>query len=94
MPNMNVLGKRSTTVAKYDGVTRVTYHNTNVVVFDEKQIILNTDGFFTRTTMVRMNQASNQFNLGFRVFTKNQKWWVEYKDVLNCFVMNKFVIDR
>jgi hypothetical protein len=30
----------------------------------------------TATTKLRMNQASNQFNLGFSVYQKDYRWYV------------------
>ena len=50
-----------------DGWTLVTLHNTVVVEFDAERIILRTGGWDTVTTRARMNQASNQFGLGYKV---------------------------
>jgi hypothetical protein len=58
-------------------MTYIRYHNTDVVTFDNLKIILNTGGWFTNTTKTRMNQAANQFNLGFKVFQKNGYWYVQ-----------------
>jgi hypothetical protein len=33
----------------------------------------------TKTTKLRMNQASNQFSLGYRVYQKDKKWYAEFK---------------
>jgi len=50
-----------------DGYTRVIYHDTVVVAFNDNEIILNNGGYQTVTSKARMNGASNQFDLGFRV---------------------------
>lgn len=57
--------------------THVRYHNTDVVSFDSESIVLRTGGWRTKTTMLRMNQTSNQFGLGYRVFQKKYAWFVD-----------------
>lgn len=61
------------------GMITVTYHGTPVVKFDDKKIILNTGGYKTATTKTRMNQAANQFGLGYKVEQKHGGWGVMYK---------------
>ena len=61
-----------------DNKNRVTYHQTDVVTFDAKEIILDTGGWWTATTKARMNQASNQFNLGFIVYQVKGVWYVDH----------------
>ena len=79
MSQVHTVGKVATKVAvDSEGVLRVTYHGTHVVtVYPEGRIVLNTGGYFTVTTKTRMNQASNQFNLGFLVFQKDFDWYVD-----------------
>ena len=48
----------------------VYYHNTRVVFYCNGHIKLDTGGWSTVTTKLRMNQASNQYNLGYKVFQK------------------------
>ena len=59
-----------------DGITCIQYHDTVVVKFNAEKIILNSGGWRTSTTKARMNQASNQFDLGFMVYQKNHQWFV------------------
>jgi len=74
------LGKTATTVrVNEEGETEVVYHQTAVVTFDDKTITLNDGGWSTSTTKTRMNQASNQFRLGFRVYSKDWQWYAYYK---------------
>jgi len=94
MPQINKVGTVSTTVRSKDGITRVTYHNTDVVVFTDDEIILNTGGWFTATTKVRMNQASSQFNLGFYVFQKDNRWFVTFKGQTFPFIRGSLTLDR
>jgi hypothetical protein len=52
------------------------YHNTTVVAVSPKSVCLNSGGWRTVTTKLRMNQASNQFGLGFQVWQKDFNWYV------------------
>ncbi|MCL4266675.1 MAG: hypothetical protein KJ069_26015 [Anaerolineae bacterium] len=61
------------------GQKQVVFHQTAVVSFDQETITLNTGGWWTRTTKVRMNQASATFGLGFRVFQKAGEWFVDFQ---------------
>lgn len=68
-----------TTVSEQDGFIVVILYKTPVVKFDDQEIILNSGGWQTATTKTRMNQASNQFDLGFRVFQRKGEWYVDTK---------------
>lgn len=70
----------ATTVANEGKSTVVTYHKTQVVKFTDKTIKLNTGGYNTQTTMRRMNQAANEFELGYEVKKKAGVWTVYYGD--------------
>ena len=72
------IGKRATTISRDpDGVLRVRYHSTNVVtVYPNGRIVLDTGGWRTATTKLRMNQASNELGLGFQVYQQDGKWYV------------------
>lgn len=74
--------------------TRVIYYETPVVTFDESKIVLNTGGWWTPTTQVRMNQASREFGLGFRVFQKARDWFVEYQRQIYPFVADELMLRR
>lgn len=75
----NKVGSHKTKIYTDDDFTCVKYHNTEVVRFNKNMIILNTGGYYTVTTKVRMNQASHQFSLDFGVFQKDNKWWVTWR---------------
>jgi hypothetical protein len=80
MSQVTQIGRVATTVhTNEDGQTVVIYHQTPVVKFDSKHIILNHGGWTTNTTKTRMNQASNQFRLGYNVFQKDYSWFVSFK---------------
>jgi hypothetical protein len=79
MSHMDKIGKGNTTVSTTYGITSVLFHSTCVVVFSDKFIRLNSGGWRTNTTKVRMNQASNQFDLGFYVYQKKNIWYVDSK---------------
>jgi len=56
--------------------THVQYHATRVVSFSDHEIVLRSGGYYTRTTKLRMTQASNQFCLGFKVIQRDGDWFV------------------
>lgn len=78
MARSTQVGSHRTSIYTEKGMTKVVYHNTAVVSFDPESITLDTGTYYTRTTKVRMNQASSQFDLGFRVFVKDFEWYVEW----------------
>ena len=79
MAQLSQVGRGATTIhTTKEGQTQVIYHSTPVVSFNRKLIILNHGGWMTSTTKNRMNQASNQFGLGYRVFQKAFDWYVGF----------------
>lgn len=79
---------KATTVAHNprDKTTTVTYHNTAVVVVDweKRRVILNSGGWRTPTTKLRMNQAANEFGLPYHVFQKDHNWFVKVDMGIGC----------
>jgi hypothetical protein len=81
MSQTSKIGKTATRVyVDEDGFTCVRYHDTVVIRFNDKEIILDEGGWFTNTTKLRINQASAQFNLGCYVCQKDYRWTIHYKD--------------
>jgi hypothetical protein len=81
--------------SKYYGpLKRITYHNTVVVAFDNKKIMLNTGGWKTPTTKLRMNQAANQFGLDYRVYQENFQWYADFKGRQIPFNGNSLALKR
>ena len=76
MGQTKTVGKHATTVEYTDGVLRVTYWSTAVVIVDGDYVTLRSGGWHTATTKARMNQASSQFDLGYRVFQKDYEWFL------------------
>ncbi len=75
-----MIGKHATTIREEEeGYIVVRYHYTDIVKFNEREIILYSGGFETATTKRRMNQVSKTFNLGYKVYQRNWKWFVSYK---------------
>ena len=57
--------------------THVRYHATDVVTIHRNgDVTLRTGGWRTATTKTRMNQAANQFALGFTVYQQDFDWFV------------------
>ena len=72
------IGSHKTRVDKNDNVIRVRYWNTDVVTVGPEFIVLDNGGYWTNTTKRRMNQASEEYGLGYHVFQKKGDWFVEY----------------
>lgn len=79
MAQTGKLGKTATRVKKDGDNLIVRYHDTEVVKVTKDKITLNTGGWFTNTTKTRMNQASNEYDLGYQVYQKKGKWFVDFK---------------
>jgi len=90
MGQTGTIGKTATRVYQENGDTCVRYHDTVVVRFNDDKIVLNTGGWKTVTTKARMNQTSNQYDLGFQVSQSNFEWYVDGKP----FNGDSFEIDR
>lgn len=59
----------------------VTYCNTQIVrVNKDGSITLNTGGYETVTTKKKMNQAAQQFGLGYSVSQRDFQWYVTKPD--------------
>ena len=83
MGQVKTVGKHKTTIYSRSNKGReytcVLYQQTEVVIFSSAAIMLDSDGWRTATTKTRMNQASNQFNLGYYVYQKNYEWFVDFR---------------
>lgn len=88
------IGKGNTTVKKDGDNLTVKFHDTDVVKATLNKITLDTGGWFTNTTKTRMNQASNEYSLGFNVFQKNKKWFVSFKGETIPFDKKTLVLKR
>ena len=68
---LDKIGSHKTSVINDDNQLLVAYHSTIVVkVVNDNYVILKSDGWLTNTTKTRMNQASNEYRLNYRVFQK------------------------
>ena len=94
MAQQDKVGTHQTKVGTEGRETFVKYWNTKVVSFTEDTISLNNGGFLTNTTKTRMNQASNQFDLGYRVYQKNFDWFVEHNGKTHEFTENSIFLNR
>lgn len=72
----------------------VRYQNTTVVSWDAGRINLNAGGYRSATTKLRMNQAGNQFGLGYHVYQRDFVWFVRYRGVVLSFVNDTLTLDR
>lgn len=76
MAQLTQVKGRATAIYQSDGYTVVRYHATEVVKFNNREIILNSGGYYTLTTKTQMNQTANQFGLDFQVKQKDFQWRV------------------
>lgn len=72
----------ATNIYTSNGRTQVFYHGTCVVEFDSMRITLRTGGWRSATTKTRMNQAANQFDLGYHVYQKDHDWYVSRENTV------------
>jgi hypothetical protein len=76
MSRMNKLSNYRTTWFNNGNQGGVRYAYTDIVTWKDGKVTLNSDGWETVTTKRKMNQASNQFGLGFDVYQDNWTWFV------------------
>lgn len=76
MANQRHIGTTATSIMVTNGRITVAYHQTIVVERVNGIITLDSGGWRTATTKTRMNQASNQYGLGFHVWQRDHKWYV------------------
>jgi hypothetical protein len=74
-----ILG-RSTKVYQNQEMTIIRYHETDIVSFNDNEIILNSGNWLTSSTKKKMNQAAHLFELDFAVYQHKSKWYVNFKD--------------
>lgn len=88
------IGQHKTKVITINGMTKVVYHDTAVVTFDDDDIILDTGGWWTRTTKARMNQAAQHFGLGYYVKQVHGDWVLTFQGEDHNFEANRITLDR
>ena len=78
MSQQGKIGKHATKVTKDGTTSTVRYWSTDVVKVDWNTgiITLNTGGWWTVTTKLRMNQASREWGLGYHVYQHKGDWFV------------------
>ena len=91
MCQMKKVGKVHTTIMQHDDTVTVCYHETDVVKFDKKSIILNAGKWFTKTTKTRMNQTAKQFGLDYFVFPYKGSWRVLINGAIVPFTNNMII---
>lgn len=84
MPQLNKISKYQTKIIREGLKTRVRLYFTDVVTITPDCIILNTGGWETATTRNRMNQASNQFQLGYYVFSRKGQMYCRMNNSTNA----------
>lgn len=77
MSRTDKLSSYATTIASDGKYMVVTYHRTQIVKWNDSEIVLDFGGYDTVTTRRKMNQAANQFCLGFSVYRDKGETYVE-----------------
>lgn len=67
-----------TTKKVYGNKLVVSYWNTDVVTIQDGYVTLNSGGWLTQTTKKRMNQVSDEYDIGYKVYQKNGEWFVSF----------------
>jgi hypothetical protein len=80
VPYMNKLSSYRTAWSDNGNDGVVIYAETKIVEWRDGKITLRSGGWETVTTKRKMNQASNQFALGFGVWQKDHEWFVNLPD--------------
>lgn len=75
----NRVSPYKTKIARDGEAVRVIYHSTMIVHAGPSFLRLDTGGWRTVTTKRKMNQAANQFGLGFTVFQRDHDWFFTTK---------------
>ncbi len=94
MAQQHTLSKNNTAIFQENDFTCIQLHQTKVVKFNHKYIMLNTGGWETVTTKSRMNQASNEYGLGYRVYSKDFTWYVDHNGETHQFDSNTIWLNR
>ena len=78
MSQTHTIGRHATKVTKDGKTSTVRYWSTDVVKVNWNTgiITLNTGGWDTVTTKLRMNQASREWGLGYHVYQSKGDWFV------------------
>jgi hypothetical protein len=92
MSRNDTIGKHKTSVLVTGGLTTVVYHRTPVVEVNRNNgtITLDHGGWRSRTTLLRMNQASRQYGLGYSVYQKRGQWYVDHNGTITEYVGQVF----
>ena len=80
MAQTQIFRGRARAIVRNGNATQYIYHSTPIVTVDDNgTITLNTGGWRSNTTRTAMNQASNNFDLGFRVFQRDFAWFATWQ---------------
>ena len=85
---------RNTWIEDYGAYIDVFLYDTQIVTICKNKIILNTGGWCSVTTKRRMNQISEEYDLGYHVYAKNYDWYVDYNNSTYRFFGKEIVLER
>lgn len=88
----NKLKLANTKVIEYRYIKVIKFYNTDIVTIEEDQITLKTGGFLTQSTIKRMNQVAQFFNLPFMVSRAKGQLIVNTAKTAHLVNDNEFII--
>ena len=77
MAQMSKVSRNNTRVHKWENGFAVELHGTKIVWCENGVLQLVSGGYRTATTKARMNQVSNQMELGYQVYSDKGDWYVD-----------------
>ena len=81
------ISRNNTSVEQLGEYRVVTLHGTPIVkVHYRGAVTLTSGGWKTSTTKTRMNQVSNEWNLGFNVYQQDYQWYISIGGVSRGFI--------
>lgn len=94
MSRVSLKNKLYTKVFERNGYNIVKFHSTEIVQWNDDEIILNTGGWESVTTKQRMNQTASERLLNYQVFQRDFQWYVIWNGVQYPFQGNTIRLDR
>lgn len=82
------INRKDMRVITENGNTQIFLYAMKIMVFNTSMIKLDFCGMEKMITRKRMNQVSEAFNLGFRIYQKQYRQYVDYAGVTHVFGFN------
>ena len=84
----------NTIVKNENGKMSVSLYDTEILKNGKSKLKLNNGGYVTKTTVTRMNQISDEYNLGVHVYIAKREMFARYNDEILEFKGDKLTIEK